>query len=74
MIGEFTNLTSYNGNLIPEYKRFRQFYFSLDVDFSKIKTNSKVLRKIFNSISYIKVPFPALEFSNKKLKGHFIHY
>ena len=74
MIGEFSNLKSYDGNIIPEYKRFRQFYFSLDVDFSKIKTNSKVLRKIFNSISYIKVPFPTLEISNNKIKGHFIHY
>ena len=74
MIGEFDNLTKYNGVIIPEYKRHRQFYLSLDIDFSKIHTNSKFLKKVFNSISYIKLPFPTLEISNNKIKGYWIHY
>jgi len=74
MLGEFENVTKYKGVMIPEYKRYRQFYLSLDVDFSKINTNSKFLKKVFNSISYIKFPFPTLEISNNKIKGYWIHY
>ena len=74
MIGEFKNISNFNGKNIPEYIRFRQYYLSLDIDFSKIKTNSKILKTIFNSLSYIKIPLPALEFSNKKLKGHYIYF
>ena len=44
---------------------YRQFYFSLDVDLSRIKTNSHVLKTIFDVFNMIKVPFPALEFNDK---------
>jgi len=74
MTGEFMNIISYKGKSVPYYDRYRQFYLSLDVDFTKIKTNSKVLKKIFNSISYIKVPFPTLEISNRRIKGYFFHF
>jgi len=74
MIGEFKNISTYNGKNIPEYERYRQYYLSLDIDFSKMKTNSKLLKKIFNALSYIKIPLPTLEFSNKKLKGHYIYF
>tara|TARA_B100000959_G_scaffold282995_1_gene350772 strand:+ start:895 stop:1794 length:900 start_codon:yes stop_codon:yes gene_type:complete len=74
MIGEFENISNFNGQNIPEYIRFRQYYLSIDINFSKIKTNSKILKIIFNSLSYIKIPLPALEFSNKKLKGHYIYF
>lgn len=41
MIGEFENLRRYNGVDIPEYQRYRQYMFSLDVDWTKIKTNNR---------------------------------
>ena len=74
MLGEFENRKTYRGKTLPFYKRYRQYYLSLDINFSKIKTNSKILKTIFNSLSYIKIPLPALEFSNKKLKGHYIYF
>ena len=74
MIGEFKNLSSYNGVEIPNFERFRQFYLSLDIDFSKIKTNSKFMKGVFTTLSYIKIPLPTLEISQKKIQGHFIYF
>ena len=74
MIGEFKNLSSYKGIEIPNFERFRQFYLSLDIDFSKIKTNSKFMKAVFTTLSYIKIPLPTLEISQKKIKGHFIYF
>ena len=74
MIGEFKNLSSYKGIEIPNFERFRQFYLSLDIDFSKIKTNSKFMKGVFTTLSYIKIPLPTLEISQKKIKGHFIYF
>ena len=34
-----------------------------DIDFSKIHTNKKWLKSVFNAINLIKVPFPAIEFN-----------
>lgn len=42
----------------------REVIFSLDVDFSKIATKSKVLKFLLRQISFIKLPFPALQWSN----------
>ena len=67
MIGEFKNLSSYKGVEIPNFERFRQFYLSLDVDFSKINTNSKFMKGVFTTLSYIKIPLPTLEISQKKI-------
>lgn len=50
---------------------YRQFYLSLDVDLSRIKTNSHVLRTLFDVFNMIKVPFPALEFNDKN--GIIVH-
>tara|TARA_B100001057_G_scaffold501196_1_gene621817 strand:+ start:2467 stop:3363 length:897 start_codon:yes stop_codon:yes gene_type:complete len=74
MIGEFENRLSYRGVEIPNYKRYRQFYLSLDIDFSKIKTNSRFMSHVFNALSYIKIPLPTIEFSNKKVRGHLFYF
>lgn len=50
---------------------YRQFYFSLDIDLSRIETNSHVLRTLFDVFNMIKVPFPALEFNDKN--GIIVH-
>ena len=56
-----------NGNT-KYFNRYRQYYFSLDADLTRIKTKSKVLKSIFNCINIIKIPFPNLELSEGKLK------
>lgn len=49
------------------FNRYRQFYFSLDADLTRIKTKSKVLKTLFSFINCIKIPFPSIEFSEKKI-------
>jgi hypothetical protein len=62
-------------NLFISHNRQRQFYLSLDVDLSKIKTNSRLLRSLFDVFNMIKVPFPTLEFNDKNgLKFHYIYF
>lgn len=62
-------------NLGISQNRKRQFYLSLDVDLSRIKTNSQVLKSILEIFNVIKVPFPALELdSNGKLNAHAVYF
>ncbi len=63
MLGSYSNPTSWNGNELPYYNRTRQYYFSLDVEWTRIKTNSSLLRFVFKALSFVKVPFPTLEYN-----------
>lgn len=63
MTGGFDNTLEYKGKPIPYYDRERQFYFSLDIDFTKIPTNNKVLKYTFKVLNIFKVPFPAIEYN-----------
>ncbi|MBN2682752.1 MAG: DUF2279 domain-containing protein [Bacteroidales bacterium] len=58
----------------PYFDRYRQFLLSPDIDFSRIPTKSKFLKTVFNIGKFIKLPFPALEFSQRKLKGHWGYF
>lgn len=63
MTGGFDNVLQHNDKVIPPYDRNRQFYFSLDVDFTKIPTNNKILKYTFKVLNIFKVPFPAIEYN-----------
>jgi Predicted periplasmic lipoprotein (DUF2279) len=74
MYGEFENITSYKGVPIPSTVRYRQYLLSLDIDLTKIKTNSKALRAVFQGLSFIKIPLPTLEFnSTGGIKGYWFY-
>lgn len=61
--------------LYQNQNRIRQYYLSLDIDLTKIKTNSHVLKTLFSVINTLKFPAPALEVTSKgKLKFHTIFY
>mgnify|MGYP000052990347 CR=1 FL=1 len=54
---------------------YRQFYLSLDMDLTKIKTNSKFLKTLFSTINFIKIPAPALEYNTKNgFSFHYLHF
>lgn len=55
------------------YRPYRQYYLSVDVDFTRIKTNSKLVRTVFFLLNSLKIPAPALAFSRKgvALKGFY---
>lgn len=72
------------GNFNPPYideegfqiyhERYRQYYLSFDVDLTRIKTKSKFLNTVFYSIGYLKIPAPAIEFSEKGVKGSLLGF
>jgi len=76
MLGARTNPTIYEGNLLPSYKRGRQFYVSADIDLSKIKTKSAFLKTVLNVLGFIKIPMPTIEYnaSSKKIKGYYLYF
>jgi hypothetical protein len=71
MLGGFSNPT---GPEYPVFDRTRQFYLSLDVDFSRIPTKNPWLKGIFNLFNFIKFPFPALEFGSDGATFHPIYF
>ena len=57
-----------------DIKRYRQFYLAPDIDFNKIKTNSKLLRFVLGGLNVLKFPTPSLEFSNGSFKWNWLHF
>lgn len=54
-----------------KFPRYSQYYLSLDVDFTRIKTKSRLLKTLFHTINWIKVPAPAIELTSRgKLRFH----
>lgn len=75
MFGARSNIfTDKNGNVIDrsDIKRYRQWYLSPDIDFTKIRTNKKGLKVLFFVLSAFKFPAPTLEYSKGNFKGHWI--
>jgi hypothetical protein len=71
MIGGVSNPDSLNHRALPQFDRYRKFYFSMDVDLTRIPTRSKTLKVLFTLFSFIKVPFPAVEYNSLgKFKFH----
>lgn len=61
--------------LYTNQERRRQFYFSLDVDLTRIQTNSNLLKTIFDVFNLIKIPFPVIELDgNGRIKWHAIYF
>lgn len=52
----------------------RQYYLSLDLQLSAIKTKSVFLKRLLSVVSMIKIPAPALEWKNGQLIAHPIHF
>ena len=76
MLAEVTNPEfDENGNPLPHFDRVRQYYVSMDIDWTKIKTNSKVLEFFLKGLSFIKLPFPTVEYNSKdKFVLHWIYF
>ena len=50
------------------FEPYRQWYLSFDVDWEDIPVKSKALKVLLRTINIVKVPFPAMEFSNRGVK------
>jgi hypothetical protein len=75
MLGADSNPGEYNGEPLPYFERYSQYYLSLDIDLTKIRTRNETVRLLLNLIGYVKIPFPAVEFNRiDKVKWHWIYY
>jgi len=63
MIGGVKNPTEINGQPIPEFKRYRQFYFGLDADLYRIDGLSPLSSTLLKVNRTIKFPAPVLEWN-----------
>lgn len=74
MTGPYTNPEEINGIPVPYSERYRQFYISPDIDLSRIPVKSRTLKLILNTIGFIKIPMPALEFNKNGIKFHPLYF
>ncbi|GEO05000.1 DUF2279 domain-containing protein [Adhaeribacter aerolatus] len=77
LFGPQENIGYANGKVAfdrTDLKRYRQWYISPDIDLTKIKTNSRLVKTLFFALNAVKVPLPTLEFSDQKVKGHWLHF
>jgi hypothetical protein len=68
MLGGFENTwVDKLGNDIDrkDISRVRRFFLSADIDLTKIKTNSKLLRTVLSVVNMVKIPAPAIELNSK---------
>jgi hypothetical protein len=47
-------------------KRYRQYFLSFDIDMDRIQTKSKVLKVALQTLNFIKIPFPTIEYNTQK--------
>lgn len=62
---------------LPEdqYPRYRQYYLSLDIDLSRIETKSRFWNTLLDTINFIKIPAPTLEYNSLgDFKFHAIYW
>ena len=67
MFGGVENIWEENGEQVirTDIPRVRQFYLSPDIDFTRIKTKSALLKTVFSVANIIKIPAPALQVDSK---------
>lgn len=70
-----SNWRDQNGVIQTPFPRYRQFYLSPDIDLTRIKTKSKLLRKTLRVLNIVKIPAPALEVTSQgKMHLHLLHF
>jgi hypothetical protein len=52
---------------------YRQYYLSMDVDFSKVKA-PKWVKIVLYPLNFIHIPFPALEYSENRIRFHALYF
>lgn len=62
-----------NGNPLL-FDRYRQYYLSVDIDLTRIKTKSMFLKVLFKTINFIKIPAPTLLLDKKGVNGSFFYF
>lgn len=74
MTGAFSNPAEVDGVPVPYSERYRQFYIAPDIDLSRIPVKSKTLKLILNTIGFLKIPMPTIEFNKNGVKFHPLYF
>jgi len=74
MLGAYSNPAIYNEMPLPEFERYRRYFISPDIDFSKIKVKSKTAGYLIRALSFIKIPMPAIEINKKGIRLHPLYF
>jgi uncharacterized protein YfiM (DUF2279 family) len=61
-------------NQLNGYDTYRQYYISLDVNFTRIPASSKFIKSVFFLLNTVRIPAPALEFNKKGMKLHPLYF
>lgn len=61
-------------NQLHGYNAYRQYYMSVDIDLTKIKSKNKIIKSILYSFNLIHFPAPALELNKFGIKFHPLYY
>lgn len=75
LLGGRENPPEFNGIMIPPHERYRQWYLSPDIDFSKIPAANNIVKLLFSALNILKMPAPAIEYN--RINGwsfHFIYF
>ena len=61
--------------LATKQENYRQFYFSLDLDLTKINTKSHFLKTVFSVLNTVKIPAPTLGYSHQRgFKFYYLYF
>ena len=71
--GMLTGVKDIDNQVLTSSERYRQYYLSFDVNLNTIRTNSRLLRSIFDVFNMIKIPFPTLQINKNKCVFHLFY-
>jgi uncharacterized protein YfiM (DUF2279 family) len=69
MLYAYKSINQANG-----YDTYRQYYVSLDVNFTRIPVHNKLVKSLFFILNTIHIPAPALEINKKGMKFHPLYF
>jgi len=75
MIGAMKNPSEINGQKIPYFNRYRQFYLSVDADLYRINGTSPFANTLLKVSRTLKFPAPTIEWNKEDgLKWHYLYF
>lgn len=75
MIGGHENPVKIEAEAMRAFKRQREFYLSLDIDLTRIKTRKKWLKAVLLAFNSVKIPAPALMLNESgEIQFHPVHF
>ncbi len=75
MTGGESNPNEVDGQALPSFNRYRQYYVGIDFDLARIKTKNRFLKDLFSIINIVHLPAPALELApGRKPRWHALYF